>query len=162
MRTVPSAWMVRRPRMSSPAIRVPPIGCSFSKVVACPPLSPSGAGMLRVSCRTHEFTQTAVVTRAIAHTCIGGGWCYGDDANATMQSCAGRAGFVWPPITADSQPLLELTAPRASDNADIGGIMAQDPRVNPDFHTWNKLFMHYCDGASFGGEALVLNNNNHV
>jgi len=29
--------------------------------------------------------------------------------------------------------------------------MAQDPAVNPDFHTWNKVMMHYCDGASFGG-----------
>jgi hypothetical protein len=35
-------------------------------------------------------------------------------------------------------------------NADIGGVMGQEPKTNPDFYTWNKVFMHYCDGASFG------------
>ena len=32
--------------------------------------------------------------------------------------------------------------------------MAQDPTVNPDFYTWNKVFVHYCDGASFGGSRV--------
>lgn len=39
----------------------------------------------------------------------------------------------------------------SSGGADIGGIMAADPAINPDFYDWNKVFMHYCDGASFGG-----------
>ena len=47
-------------------------------------------------------------------------------------------------MTADIQ-----LAPEAG--ADIGGVMSQDCSLNPDFCTWNKLFMHYCDGASFGG-----------
>jgi len=33
--------------------------------------------------------------------------------------------------------------------ADLGGIMSQDPSINPDFHDWNKVFLHYCDGGSF-------------
>jgi hypothetical protein len=32
--------------------------------------------------------------------------------------------------------------------------MAQDPAVNPDFHTWNKVFLHYCDGGSFGSSRV--------
>lgn len=38
-----------------------------------------------------------------------------------------------------------------SSSADIGGIMSQDPAINPDFFSWNKVFLHYCDGSSFGG-----------
>jgi len=29
--------------------------------------------------------------------------------------------------------------------------MSQNSMVNPDFYTWNKVFLHYCDGSSFGG-----------
>ena len=87
----------------------------------------------------------------------GGGWCYGATANATKQSCAGRAGYVWPPTTSDGSPLLPSDADMAAEpllsGADIGGIMAADPSINPDFHTWNKVFLRYCDGASFGGFA---------
>jgi hypothetical protein len=34
--------------------------------------------------------------------------------------------------------------------ADIGGIMGSDPALNPDFYSWNRVFMHYCDGTSMG------------
>jgi hypothetical protein len=83
----------------------------------------------------------------------GGGWCYGLDANSTMSSCAGRAGGVWPP-KAPARGWGEAAAPTSLGSgagADIGGVMSQDCSLNPDFCTWNKLFMHYCDGASFGG-----------
>jgi hypothetical protein len=33
-------------------------------------------------------------------------------------------------------------APRERGGAAIGGIMSSDPAINPDFHTWNKVFMH--------------------
>ena len=26
--------------------------------------------------------------------------------------------------------------------ADIGGVMSDDPALNPDFYSWNKVFMH--------------------
>ena len=88
----------------------------------------------------------------------GGGWCYGQTPNATKKSCAGRGGFVWPPtseIQSGSASKNEAAADRSAfgGSADIGGIMAQDPAINPDFHSWNKVFVHYCDGASFGGFA---------
>ena len=84
----------------------------------------------------------------------GGGWCYGVTANLTKQSCAGRGGGSWPPTTdvaaaASVFPFSELE--KVSGGSDIGGVMSQDPALNPDFYTWNKAFMHYCDGASFGG-----------
>lgn len=28
--------------------------------------------------------------------------------------------------------------------------MSSSPEANPDFHTWNAIFIHYCDGASMG------------
>eukprot|EP00936_MAST-01D_sp_MAST-1D-sp1_P002677 g2677.t1 len=86
----------------------------------------------------------------------GGGWCYGATPNATKQSCARRAGLVWPPHQASHDNSTATDAEigwRGVSAADIGGIMAQDPTVNPDFHTWNKVFLHYCDGASFAGFA---------
>jgi hypothetical protein len=72
-----------------------------------------------------------------------------------MSACAGRAGGVWPPnpkAAGEQEPTVTADiqfGPEAG--ADIGGVMSQDCSLNPDFCTWNKLFMHYCDGASFGG-----------
>lgn len=80
----------------------------------------------------------------------GGGWCYGATANATKKSCAGRARGVWPP-TADGVSLGSSSEKDAGVPSDIGGIMAQDCALNPQFCAWNKIFLHYCDGASFGG-----------
>jgi hypothetical protein len=86
----------------------------------------------------------------------GGGWCYGADPNSTKSSCAGRGGFHWPPhaslVDTDGRvpPSTSSSGRVGSSDADYGGVMAQDPDINPDFHTWNKVFIHYCDGASMG------------
>ena len=108
----------------------------------------------------------------------GGGWCYGTTANETLKSCAGRAGGIWPPptlsaangeILGSSTPAGLLTSAFASpapvpvplppynsppSGADIGGVMSNDPVLNPDFYTWNKIFIHYCDGGSFGSSRI--------
>ena len=68
----------------------------------------------------------------------GGGWCNGATANATIDSCAGRGGFVPPHLTT------------TATTADFGGVLGANPTTNPDFFTWNAVFIHYCDGASFG------------
>jgi hypothetical protein len=34
--------------------------------------------------------------------------------------------------------------------ADYGGVMGSSPDTNPDFYSWNAIFIHYCDGASMG------------
>ncbi|GJP79224.1 hypothetical protein CLOP_g9477 [Closterium sp. NIES-67] len=35
----------------------------------------------------------------------------------------------------------------------FGGILSHDPKVNPDFYNWNRVYFHYCDGASFLGDT---------
>jgi hypothetical protein len=79
----------------------------------------------------------------------GGGWCYGATVAAATTSCASRGGAQWPPHSGDSDSSV-VTA-KVGGDADIGGLMSSDPTINPDFYTWNKVFMHYCDGSSFGG-----------
>lgn len=85
----------------------------------------------------------------------GGGWCYGATANETKASCAGRGGMHWPPkadaaiSSARSTPLPEASG------ADIGGIMSNNASLNPTFHEWNKVFIHYCDGASMGSSRVA-------
>ena len=69
----------------------------------------------------------------------GGGWCYGDTANATKQSCARRGGMNWPPNSVDSAMSAYPVA--SSNGADIGGVMSNDPHLNPDFYTWNKVII---------------------
>ena len=74
----------------------------------------------------------------------GGGWCFGPDANSTIASCARRAGFK---PASDAASHVRAAAPVD----DYGGILGASAEINPDFYTWNAVFMHYCDGASFGG-----------
>jgi hypothetical protein len=85
----------------------------------------------------------------------GGGWCYGATVAAATASCASRGGAQWPPKSGDYDSSMgtEGRAPQVGggNSADVGGIMSSNPAINPDFHTWNKVFMHYCDGSSFGG-----------
>lgn len=120
-----------------------------------------GAKCLDGSAPTFELTRNVSSTSWVLFL-EGGGWCQGPDENATLTSCAQRAGLVWPPT--DASQLRDHDAGDASSAevlktrsnipapapADIGGVMAQDGAVNPDFYTWNKVFIHYCDGASFG------------
>ncbi|TVU36213.1 hypothetical protein EJB05_18137, partial [Eragrostis curvula] len=35
------------------------------------------------------------------------------------------------------------------------GILSNKHPINPDFYNWNKVFIRYCDGASFAGDAEV-------
>ena len=118
-----------------------------------------GAKCLNGAPPTYELSRNYSSTKWILFL-EGGGWCQGDSVNATRTSCAGRGGFVWPKpsvsgagaaaaSTADAQPRPSLSA-RYGSGADIGGVMSSNATTNPDFHTWNKVFMHYCDGASFG------------
>eukprot|EP00052_Salpingoeca_macrocollata_P010929 m.84387 g.84387 ORF g.84387 m.84387 type:complete len:428 (-) comp17792_c0_seq1:117-1400(-) len=76
----------------------------------------------------------------------GGGWCMGPSQEATIQSCAQRAGVV-----AAQQ---RAAAAVAANGPDCGGVLSSNQTLNPDFHTWNHVFLHYCDGSSFGGSRL--------
>ena len=64
----------------------------------------------------------------------GGGWCYDE------QSCASRA-----KTDLGSSDHMPATF-------DFGGIMDDDPAMNPEFAAYNRVVMYYCDGASFSGD----------
>eukprot|EP00041_Stephanoeca_diplocostata_P023354 m.572245 g.572245 ORF g.572245 m.572245 type:complete len:442 (-) comp22269_c0_seq4:1603-2928(-) len=90
----------------------------------------------------------------------GGGWCYGATANETIDSCARRGGFN-PPRRSDTytsgsgnnNKYSKTSWNRTSqDMSDVGGILSANPSINPDFYTWNAVFIHYCDGASMGSD----------
>uniref|UniRef100_A0A7N0T5J2 Pectin acetylesterase n=1 Tax=Kalanchoe fedtschenkoi TaxID=63787 RepID=A0A7N0T5J2_KALFE len=63
----------------------------------------------------------------------GGGWC------DSVESCSFR----------------KTTALGSSDFMDprvpFSGILSSDEKRNPDFHSWNKVKIRYCDGASLAG-----------
>lgn len=67
----------------------------------------------------------------------GGGWCF-DPAgpNATIVACAGRA-------TGSGGSSKGLAT---SFNA--GGLLSPNATINPHYHNWSMVFIHYCDGSS--------------
>jgi hypothetical protein len=67
----------------------------------------------------------------------------------------------WKFTTANKQTNLEGGPFYSPTTADIGGIMGADPALNPDFYTWNRVFMHYCDGTSMGSsrtDPIIVQN----
>lgn len=71
----------------------------------------------------------------------GGGWCYNE------KSCASRA-------------KTNLGSSKYFPKQfSFGGPMDSEPSVNPDFATFNRVVLWYCDGASFSGnkdEAVTV------
>ncbi|CAI5978626.1 unnamed protein product [Closterium sp. NIES-64] len=65
----------------------------------------------------------------------GGGWCNSEE------ECAHRAAT----HLGSSKRMGGLMA--------FGGILSHDPTVNPGFYNWNLVFVRYCDGASYLGDA---------
>lgn len=102
-----------------------------------------GAKCLNGAAPTVEIRLNASSTKWILFL-EGGGWCYGSSANDTIKSCAGRGGFV--PSSEEPSTLGSVAHPVA----DYGGVMGSSPDTNPDFYSWNAIFIHYCDGASMG------------
>lgn len=99
----------------------------------------------------------------------GGGWC------ESLASCANRAykrndvafgqncllgssdpacfgpvqGYTGAPF-AEQMSLLDI--PTCNGARWCGALMLNDPAGNPLAHGWNKLYIPYCDGGSFGGQ----------
>uniref|UniRef100_A0A6B2L7E7 Pectin acetylesterase n=1 Tax=Arcella intermedia TaxID=1963864 RepID=A0A6B2L7E7_9EUKA len=78
----------------------------------------------------------------------GGGWCY-DEAD-----CLGRSKTIlgssktWPTILPNN--FID----------DTSGIFSADPNINPDFYNWTRIWLPYCDGASFSGyvgDPVIVN-----
>ncbi|VAI24366.1 unnamed protein product [Triticum turgidum subsp. durum] len=65
----------------------------------------------------------------------GGGWC--ENVTACMYRKGSRLG---------SSNLMER-------QLEFRGILSSNPAENPDFYSWNRVMVRYCDGASFAGEG---------
>ncbi|KAK2972379.1 hypothetical protein RJ640_014437, partial [Escallonia rubra] len=63
----------------------------------------------------------------------GGGWCN------TVASCSYRQKTVLGSSNYVEHPIQ------------FSGILSRDPLQNPDFFSWNKVKIRYCDGGSFAG-----------
>ncbi|XP_023552008.1 pectin acetylesterase 9 [Cucurbita pepo subsp. pepo] len=66
----------------------------------------------------------------------GGGWC--NDVKSCLERANSRRG---------STRLMNKWE-------DFSGILSNNASLNPDFYNWNRVKLRYCDGASFGGNAL--------
>uniref|UniRef100_A0A0D9YII3 Pectin acetylesterase n=1 Tax=Oryza glumipatula TaxID=40148 RepID=A0A0D9YII3_9ORYZ len=64
----------------------------------------------------------------------GGAWC------DTIESCSNRK-------------TTELGSSKLMEAQEFEGILSNNQTVNSDFYNWNKVFIRYCDGASFSGNA---------
>ncbi len=65
----------------------------------------------------------------------GGGWCYNEDACLERSKTDLGSSKNWPSMTY------------------LSGFLSDDPQLNPLFYNWNMIFLKYCDGASFTGNA---------
>ncbi|KAM0831740.1 hypothetical protein ACQ4PT_065339 [Festuca glaucescens] len=66
----------------------------------------------------------------------GGAWC------STVQRCSDRR-----------MTVLGSSAFMKPIQFAGSGILDSDQHLNPDFYNWNKVYVRYCDGASFSGDA---------
>ncbi|XP_023542058.1 pectin acetylesterase 9-like [Cucurbita pepo subsp. pepo] len=69
----------------------------------------------------------------------GGGWC--NDVESCLERAKSRRG---------STQLMNKWE-------DFNGILSNNASLNPDFYNWNRVKLRYCDGGSFGGDALFHN-----
>ncbi len=76
----------------------------------------------------------------------GGGWC------TTLADCAGRARS-----ELGSSTTYARDRDSVLDGYDGGahGLFSNRSEVNPHFHNWTKVYVRYCDGGSFSGDALA-------
>eukprot|EP00039_Didymoeca_costata_P003304 m.66724 g.66724 ORF g.66724 m.66724 type:complete len:445 (+) comp11829_c0_seq1:35-1369(+) len=80
----------------------------------------------------------------------GGGWCYGQTEEETIQSCIHRAGFVPDDTPTKTSGSTHEEGKYSIDFSDYGGILGANCTTNPGFCEWNAVFVHYRDGGSFG------------
>lgn len=68
----------------------------------------------------------------------GGGWCY------DLEDCVGRS---------KSSLGSSIVAAKEHPDLGVGGILSDDSDANPLFAGANRIYLWYCDGASFAGQA---------
>jgi O-palmitoleoyl-L-serine hydrolase len=85
----------------------------------------------------------------------GGGWCASAQGwQHTIWGCTARTSSRmgstngYPASTDRSDSVIHTLF---DENGDKGGIMSADTAINPDFATWNAVWVAYCDSGSFSG-----------
>ena len=71
----------------------------------------------------------------------GGGWCY--DLKQCFLRSKTRLG-----TTKNTPPKLF--------SYELGFYISEQPSVNPMMYNWNTVYVRYCDGSSFAGDATVM------
>lgn len=71
----------------------------------------------------------------------GGGWCY------TLAACAQRA---------RTDLGSSISYPECLLRNKIRFYMHHDPKKNPLMYNWNVVYVKYCDGGSYAGDAAVV------
>eukprot|EP00440_Ansanella_granifera_P056504 gb/GFBE01061250.1/.p1 GENE.gb/GFBE01061250.1/~~gb/GFBE01061250.1/.p1 ORF type:complete len:427 (+),score=82.92 gb/GFBE01061250.1/:1-1281(+) len=74
----------------------------------------------------------------------GGGWC------TSLELCVGRAQTS---LGSSKGYADEKETILAGYDGGAHGLFSNDPKVNPDFHNWNKVYARYCDGGSRAGDV---------
>uniref|UniRef100_A0A166G385 Pectin acetylesterase n=1 Tax=Daucus carota subsp. sativus TaxID=79200 RepID=A0A166G385_DAUCS len=74
----------------------------------------------------------------------GGGWC------DTTEDCLNRTKY-----------LSGLGSSKYMKAQNFTGVVADHPELNPYFYNWNRVFVKYCDGASFTGNSIDPVNKLH-
>ncbi|XP_019186387.1 PREDICTED: pectin acetylesterase 8-like [Ipomoea nil] len=69
----------------------------------------------------------------------GGGWC------STVDECVDRS-----TKNLGSSKFL-------NESMEFDNILSKDSKTNPDFYSWNRVFIHYCDGSSYTGDVDTVN-----
>ncbi|XP_074330622.1 pectin acetylesterase 7-like isoform X2 [Apium graveolens] len=74
----------------------------------------------------------------------GGGWC------DTTENCLNR-----------TKNIYGLGSSKIMQAKNFTGLLGDNQQFNPDFYNWNRVFVRYCDGASFTGNSYDPVNKLH-
>uniref|UniRef100_A0A251V9M0 Pectin acetylesterase n=1 Tax=Helianthus annuus TaxID=4232 RepID=A0A251V9M0_HELAN len=75
----------------------------------------------------------------------GGGWCH------TIEDCVKRKTLIYGLGSSKLMPELNFT-----------GLMSNQQDQNPNLYNWNRVYMRYCDGASFTGDVEEVDHDNNL
>ena len=79
----------------------------------------------------------------------GGGWCYTPSMCSHRGQTWSRSG-AWTPSCRGAGP---------SDPCKPFGPLAADPEINPEFATFHRVHIQYCDGGAFSGDHALNTSN---
>jgi len=94
------------------------------------------------------YVRKGIAEQTLVHF-EGGGWCYDSSCNPTAEKTLADC---W-----------KRSAQRLGSSKNWGwtypdsrltGMLSADPKENPVFHNWTLVYVPYCDGTSFSGDAV--------